>query len=32
MALTQPVIALAPTPSGRGYWVLALDGGIFAYD
>lgn len=22
---------MEPTPSGRGYWLVAADGGIFAY-
>jgi len=29
--LAQPIVALAPTPSGHGYWFVASDGGIFAY-
>jgi hypothetical protein len=36
-ALTAPVtpiapyVAIAPTPSGRGYWVAAQDGGVFTF-
>ena len=26
-----PIIALAPTPSGRGYWLLGSDGGVFSF-
>ena len=29
--LNQPIIALAPTASGRGYWLLASDGGVFSF-
>ncbi len=29
--LAAPLISLAPTPSGNGYWIAAADGGIFAY-
>ena len=29
--LSQPVVGLAPTPNGRGYWEVASDGGIFAF-
>jgi hypothetical protein len=29
--LTSPVVGMAPTPSGRGYWLVAADGGVFAY-
>jgi hypothetical protein len=31
MALNQPVVGMAPTPSGHGYWLVASDGGVFAY-
>jgi len=27
--LNQPVVGLAPTPSGQGYWLVASDGGVF---
>ena len=30
-ALTQPVVGMAATPSGRGYWLVASDGGVFAF-
>jgi hypothetical protein len=26
-----PVVGLAATPSGRGYWLAAADGGVFAF-
>jgi hypothetical protein len=29
--LTQPIIGMAATPDGQGYWLVASDGGIFAY-
>jgi subtilase family serine protease len=29
--LTAPVVGLASTPAGRGYWEVASDGGIFAF-
>ena len=31
MDLNKPVVAMAATPDGRGYWLAASDGGIFAY-
>jgi lipoprotein-anchoring transpeptidase ErfK/SrfK len=30
-SVASPVVAAAPTPSGGGYWLVARDGGIFAY-
>jgi Beta-lactamase enzyme family len=29
--LAAPVVGAAATPDGLGYWVLAADGGVFAY-
>jgi hypothetical protein len=29
--LNQPVVGMATTPSGGGYWMVATDGGIFAF-
>ena len=29
--LQKPIIGMASTPDGRGYWMVASDGGIFAY-
>ncbi len=31
LRLTGPVVAMAATPDGRGYWLAALDGGVFAF-
>jgi hypothetical protein len=31
MTLNAPVTDLAPTPSGRGYWLTAMDGGVFTF-
>jgi peptidoglycan hydrolase-like protein with peptidoglycan-binding domain len=30
-ALAAPIVGSAPTPSGRGYWLVASDGGVFSY-
>jgi hypothetical protein len=29
--LNQPIVGMAPTPDGRGYWLVASDGGIFTF-
>src|SRR3712207_7168344 len=29
--LSQPVVGMAPTKTGNGYFLVARDGGIFAY-
>ena len=29
--LAAPIISLATTPNGAGYWLLARDGGIFSF-
>ena len=29
--LNRPVVAMAATPSGQGYWEVASDGGIFSF-
>ena len=29
--LTQPIVGMAPTADGRGYWNVAADGGLFAF-
>ena len=31
MRLNQPIVGMAPTPTGNGYWLVASDGGIFAF-
>ena len=28
---TQPVVGIAATPDGQGYWVVASDGGVFTF-
>ena len=28
---TSPIVGMAPTPDGQGYWLVASDGGIFAF-
>ncbi len=29
--LTRPIVGMAASPSGRGYWLVASDGGVFAF-
>ncbi|MGH9115375.1 MAG: hypothetical protein ACRDWW_06040 [Acidimicrobiales bacterium] len=29
--LNQPIVGAAATSSGRGYWLVARDGGIFTF-
>jgi hypothetical protein len=29
--LNKPVVGMAPTSNGDGYWLVATDGGIFNY-
>ncbi|MGA8371986.1 MAG: hypothetical protein WB765_17780, partial [Acidimicrobiales bacterium] len=29
--LNQPIVGMAPTPDGQGYWMVARDGGIFTF-
>jgi hypothetical protein len=29
--LNKPIVGLASTSNGQGYWLVASDGGIFAY-
>ena len=31
MDLAQPLVGIAPTPSGAGYWLVAADGGVFSF-
>ena len=31
LALAQPLVGAAATPSGHGYWLVGGDGGVFAY-
>ena len=30
--LNEPVMAMAADPDGSGYWLIASDGGVFAFD
>jgi hypothetical protein len=29
--LARPIVGMASTPSGRGYWLVASDGGMFTF-
>jgi hypothetical protein len=31
LRLNRPVVGMAATPTGRGYWLVASDGGVFAF-
>ncbi|MEW6476992.1 MAG: hypothetical protein AB1679_32450, partial [Actinomycetota bacterium] len=31
VSLNKPIVGMAATPSGKGYWLTASDGGIFAF-
>jgi hypothetical protein len=31
MRLNQPVVGMAATPDGGGYWLVAADGGVFSF-
>ena len=31
LRLNQPIVSMASTPSGGGYWLVASDGGIFSF-
>jgi hypothetical protein len=31
MRLDKPVVGISPTPDNRGYWLVASDGGVFAF-
>jgi hypothetical protein len=31
MALNRPIVGMAATQSGNGYWLVASDGGIFSF-
>jgi hypothetical protein len=31
MRLAQPIVGMAATPTGKGYWLVARDGGIFNF-
>ena len=32
MDLNSPIVGLVPTPTGDGYWFVAADGGVFAFE
>jgi hypothetical protein len=29
--LAAPIVGMAATPTGQGYWLVAADGGIFSF-
>ena len=29
--LNEPIVGIAPTPDGGGYWLVASDGGVFSF-
>ena len=31
MRLNRPIVGMAATPTGKGYWMVASDGGIFSF-
>jgi hypothetical protein len=31
MRLNRPIVGMAATPDGGGYWLVASDGGIFSF-
>src|SRR2546422_7423313 len=31
LTLNNPIVGMAATPTGKGYWLVASDGGIFAF-
>ena len=31
MHLAQPIVGMAVSPDGNGYWMVASDGGIFTF-
>jgi hypothetical protein len=31
MRLNRPIVGMAPTPDGGGYWLVASDGGVFNF-
>ena len=31
MPVNKPIVDMAATPSGNGYWLVASDGGIFTF-
>jgi hypothetical protein len=31
MKLNKPIVGMSPTPDNKGYWLVASDGGVFAF-
>nr|MDA8117273.1 hypothetical protein [Actinomycetota bacterium] len=31
LTLNKPIVGMASTPDGKGYWLVASDGGIFSF-
>ncbi len=31
LALNAPIVGITATPDGRGYWLVAADGGVFTF-
>jgi hypothetical protein len=31
-SLDQPVVGIAATPDGKGYWLVGADGGVTAFE
>jgi hypothetical protein len=31
LALNEPIVGMAATPDGNGYWMVAADGGVFSF-
>jgi uncharacterized membrane protein YgdD (TMEM256/DUF423 family) len=31
MRLNQPIVGMAASPDGAGYWLVAQDGGVFVF-
>ncbi len=29
--MAEPIVGVAATPTGKGYWLVASDGGVFAF-
>jgi hypothetical protein len=32
MKLNRPIVGISPTPDNQGYWLVASDGGVFAFN
>jgi hypothetical protein len=31
MTLNKPIVGITATPDGKGYWLVASDGGVFSF-